>query len=146
MTTPQLIATIVAVLLAASRLSARLQPFWSLLPERLRPWAPAVVVLTGTLAGLLSGGIPPEEAAYDVIVAIVAALGLAAPGMRPPGTPPGPSDGVAGTALLVLLLLAGCAPAVSLGQDAIRTTCATCRAIRPACDAVSPAPSGSATR
>lgn len=145
MTTPQLIATIVAVLLAASRLSARLQPFWALLPERFRPWAPAVVVLTGTLAGLLSGSIPPEDAAYDVIVAVVAALGLAAPGMRPPGAPPtGPN--VAGVALLALLVLMGCAPAVSLGQDAVRATCSTCRRIAPVCDAVSPAPapSGSA--
>lgn len=138
MNTPQLLATIVAVLLAASRLSARLRPFWALLPERARPWAPAVVVLTGTLAGLLSGSTPPEEAAYEVIVAVVAALGLAAPGL-PPSKPP--TAGVAGVALL--LLLVGCAPAVSLGQDAVRATCSTCRRIAPVCDAVSPAPSGS---
>ena len=88
MTNTQLIATIVAVLLAASRLSVRLRPFWALLPEYLRPWAPAAVVLTGLLAGLLSGEASAEEAVFEGAVAVVTALGLAAPGLPPPLVPP----------------------------------------------------------
>lgn len=164
MTTSQLIATVVAVLLAASRLVTRFRPFWALLPEYLRPWAPAVVVLTGLLAGLLSGNVGAEEAVFEGVVAVVTALGLAAPGL-PPQDPP--SDGNAPTgvaysfnevqtatvASAFAVALAGalafatpaCTPStVQLGADAVRTTCATCRAIRPVCDTVSPAASGSA--
>lgn len=160
MTTPQLLATIVAVLLAASRLSSRLRPFWALLPEKARPWAPAAVVITGTLAGLLAGGVSPEDAVFEVVVAVVTALGLAAPGL-PPQDPPAnaPSTltdvqtaslasalAVAVAALLAFSLPACTPSTVQLGADAVRTTCATCRAIRPVCDTVSPAPSGSAAQ
>lgn len=158
MTTPQLIATIVAVLLAASRLVTRFRPFWALLPEKVRPWAPAAVVLTGTVAGLLSGSVEAEQAVFECAVAVITALGLAAPGLPPQDPPAGNAPvGLSGvqTATLATALAVGmagamafalpaCSPStVQLGADAVRTTCATCRAIRPVCDAVSPAPSGS---
>ena len=47
-------------------------------------------------------------------------------------------------AVALVLLLSSCAPAVSLGADAVRTTCETCRRVRTVCDAAAPAPSGSA--
>ncbi len=166
----QLLATIVAVLLAASRLATRFRPFWALLPERLRPWAPAVVVITGTLAGVLAGGVDAESAVFDVAVACITAAGLAAPGLPPSdggsGAPAGVDVSFKGVevrqvesafngsiiaALLAVLVsgalavvLPACAPStVQLGADAVKTTCATCRRIAPVCDAVSPAPSGS---
>ncbi len=157
----QLLATIVAVLLAASRLATRFRPFWALLPERVRPWAPAVVVITGTLAGVLAGGVDAESAVFDIAIACITAAGLAAPGLPPSdgdgGRPNAPVAAestlksatlTAGLALAFIagmtLLLPACSPStVQLGADAVRTTCATCRRIAPVCDAVSPAPSGS---
>lgn len=46
--------------------------------------------------------------------------------------------------VVVLLLTAACGPAVTLGSDAVRTTCETCRRVQAVCDAAAPAPSGSA--
>ena len=105
MTLAHLLALVLPVLLATSRLLRRLQPFWSLFPARVQPWIPVVVLVCAELPLVLTGTGSAEELVYQVALAVLAALGLLAPGMSPP--PAGPSAGggaPAATALLVALL------------------------------------------
>lgn len=113
--------------------------------DQLSPTVRVWVALALTVAGLVLtavGTVRSDATLSAVGAALVLSGGIVTPSGS--GRPPAPpTAGLAGLGV-ALVLLAGCAPAVTLGQDAVRTTCATCRAIRPACDAVSPAPSGSA--
>lgn len=112
--------------------------------DQLSPTVRVWVALALTVAGLVLtavGTVRSDATLSAVGAALVLSGGIVTPSGS--GKPPAPPAGLGGLGV-ALVLLAGCGPAVTLGQDAVRTTCQTCRAIRPACDAVSPAPSGSA--
>jgi hypothetical protein len=119
----------------------------SVILDQLSPAVRVWVALTLTIAGLVLtavGTVRSDATLSAVGAALVLAGGIVTPSGS--GRPPAGSSGAGLPGLgVALVLLAGCGPAVTLGQDAVRTTCDTCRRIQPACDAVSPAPSASAS-
>jgi hypothetical protein len=118
MTLAHLLALAVPVLLAASRLLRRLQPFWSLFPTRLQPWIPVVVLVCAELPLVLTGTGSAEELVFQAALGVLAALGLIAPGMTPP--PAGPSTSAPAAAALLVALLP-----LSVVAPLTVTSCAT---------------------
>jgi hypothetical protein len=121
----------------------RLQSAIERLPSVTRTRVAAVLAVASVVALVVIAIWYPQHDVWST--AIVAVLTLAVGQFLPPEDPRRGGPPPTLPALLVLLCLgAACAPAVSLGQDAVRATCTTCRRIAPVCDALSPAPSASA--
>lgn len=119
----------------------RLQSAIERLPSVTRTRVAAVLAIASVVALVVIAIWYPQHDVWST--AIVAVLTLAVGQFLPPEDrkPPGP-PAILG-AMVLLVLGTACAPAVSLGQDAVRATCTTCRRIAPACDALAPAPSAS---